>query len=225
MTAPGPAKLIPGGRYSVDFAVHVAEQKYLDHLPLERQVKDMGRAGLDTDSQALWDQINVLARHLEPTYRALCGRVLESEVVFADETFWRNHENEDTSRWWTWCVASEEIATYRILKIRSQTAAAKVLAGFEGIVMTDGYAAYQALRASTPNLKLAHCWAHVRRKFLEAADFSRELSDEAVALINSLFEIEREVPRAGPGRRPTSSASAKKPRSRASSWVSYAITT
>ena len=39
MTAPGPAKHIPGGRYSVDFAVHVAEEKYLDHLPLERQVK------------------------------------------------------------------------------------------------------------------------------------------------------------------------------------------
>ena len=36
MTALGPAKLIPGGRYSVDFAVHVAESKYLDHLPLER---------------------------------------------------------------------------------------------------------------------------------------------------------------------------------------------
>lgn len=199
MTAPGPAKLIPGGRYSVDFAVHVAEQKYLDHLPLERQVKAMGRAGLDTDSQTIWDQINVLARHLEPTYRALCGQVLESDVVYADETFWRNHENKNTSKWWTWCVASDDIATYRILKSRSQKAAKKVLSGFEGTAMTDGYAAYQALRASTPNLKLAHCWAHVRRKFLEAADFSPELSDQAVGLINSLFEIEREVPRAGPG--------------------------
>jgi transposase len=199
MTAPGPAKLIPGGRYSVDFAVHVAEQKYLDHLPLERQVKAMGRAGLDTDSQTIWDQISVLARHLEPTYRALCGQVLEADVVYADETFWRNHENKNTSKWWTWCVASDDIATYRILKSRSQKAAKKVLDGFEGTAMTDGYAAYQALRASTPNLELAHCWAHVRRKFLEAADFSPELSDQAVRLINSLFEIEREVPRAGPG--------------------------
>jgi len=199
MTAPGPAKLIPGGRYSVDFAVHVAENKYLDHLPLERQVKAMGRAGLETDSQTIWDQISVLARHLEPTYRALCRQVLESYVVYADETFWRNHENKNTSKWWTWCVASDDIATYLIQKSRSQKAAKKVLAGFEGTAMTDGYAAYQALQSSTPNLKLAHCWAHVRRKFLDAADFSPELSEHAVGLIGELFKIEQEIPRAGPG--------------------------
>jgi len=198
MTAPGPAKHIPGGRYSVDFAVHVAEQKYLDHRPLERQVKAMSRAGLDTTSQTLWDQINVLARILEPTYRSLCKIVLESGVVFADETFWRNHENSNTSKWWTWCVASNEIATYRILSSRSQKAAKKVLSGFEGIAMTDGYTAYQSLARSSPNLKLAHCWAHVRRKFLEAADFNQDLSEQAVELVNTLFEIEREVPRAGP---------------------------
>lgn len=198
MTAPGPAKHIPGGRYSVDFAVHVAEEKYLDHLPLDRQVKRMGRAGLDVDSQTLWDQINVLARILEPTYRALCKMVLELGMVYADETSWRNHENSNTSKWWTWCVATDDIATYRILNSRSQKAAKKVLSGFEGIAMTDGYTAYQSLARSSPSLKLAHCWAHVRRKFLEAADFDRELSEQAVGLINTLFEIEREVPRAGP---------------------------
>jgi transposase len=198
MTAPGPAKLIPGGRYSVDFAVHVAEQKYLDHMPLERQVRAMGRAGLDTDSQTIWDQISVLARYLEPTYLTLCKMVLELGMVYADETFWRNHENSNTSKWWTWCVATDDIATYRILNSRSLKAAKKVLGGFEGTAMTDGYAAYRALQSSTPNLKLAHCWAHVRRKFLEAADFSPDLSEQAVQQIDALFKIEREVPRAGP---------------------------
>ena len=159
----------------------------------------MSRASLDTDSQTIWDQISVLAQHLEPTYRALCLRVLESDVVYADETFWRNHENKNTSKWWTWCVASDDIATYRILKSRSQKAAKKVLDGFEGTAMTDGYAAYQALESSTPNLKLAHCWAHVRRKFLDASDYSPELSEHAVGLIGELFKIEHEVPKAGPG--------------------------
>jgi len=198
MTAPGPAKLIPGGRYSVDFAVHVAEQKYLDHLPLERQVRAMGRAELEIDSQTLWDQISILARYLEPTYRMLCKMVLELGVVYADETFWRNHENSNSSKWWTWCVVGEGIATYRILNSRSLKAAKKVLNGFEGIAMTDGYAAYQALQNSSRSLKLAHCWAHVRRKFLEAADFSPELSEHAVQLIGELFRIEQEAPRAGP---------------------------
>jgi transposase len=198
VTAPGPERLIPGGRYSVDFAVHVAEGKYLDHLPLERQAKAMGRAGLAIDSQTLWDQIDALARQLEPTYEALCSRVLDCDVVYADETFWRNHENGDTGKWWTWCVASEEIATYRILKQRSQAAAEQILRGFDGVAMTDGYGAYQALARAGPNLKLAHCWAHVRRKFLEGEDAYPELSKQALDRIGALFEIERGLPRAGP---------------------------
>ena len=66
VTAPAASKLQPGGRYSVEFGVEVALNKYLDHLPLERQVRMMRREGLEIDSQTLWDQLNVLARHLEP---------------------------------------------------------------------------------------------------------------------------------------------------------------
>ncbi len=199
VTAPGPERLIPGGRYSIDFAVHVAEQKYLDHMPLERQARAMGRAGLQVDSQTLWDQLEALAKHLEPTYRALCSRVLDCDVVYADETHWRNHENGDTGKWWTWCVASDEVATYRILKQRSHEAAGQVLRGYEGVVMTDGYGAYQALARARPGLKLAHCWAHVRRKFLEGDDAYPELSKHAVDQIGKLFDIEREAARAGSG--------------------------
>jgi len=197
-TAPGPARLIPGGRYSTDFAVHVAEAKYLDHLPLERQARAMGRKGLDIDSQTLWDQIDALARHLEPTFEKLSARVLDNDVVYADETFWRNHENKNTSKWWTWCVVSDDMAAYRIEKSRSQKAAENVLGGFEGVVMTDGYGAYRAIEKGEPRLHLAHCWAHVRRKYLEAEDAYPELSDHAVKQIKKLFKIERETPRAGP---------------------------
>jgi transposase len=51
VTAPGSTKLQPGGRYSVEFGVDVAVNKYLDHLPLERQVRMMRREGLEIDSQ------------------------------------------------------------------------------------------------------------------------------------------------------------------------------
>jgi len=197
-TASGPARLIPGGRYSTDFAVHVAEQKYLDHLPLERQARAMGRAGLEIGSQTLWDQIDALARHLEPTYDALCVGILENELVCADETYWRNHENKNTSKWWTWCVTSDDMSVYRIERSRSKDAAENVLGGFKGIVMTDGYGAYKAIEREVPDIQLAHCWAHVRRKFLEAEDAYPQLSDHAVKQIKKLFKIEKETPRAGP---------------------------
>ena len=67
VTALAPPKLIPGGRYSPEFAVEVATSKYLDHLPLERQARIMERQGLAVSSQTLWDQIDALARVLHPT--------------------------------------------------------------------------------------------------------------------------------------------------------------
>src|SRR3989475_3992559 len=102
-TAPGPVKLQPGSRYSTAFAVEVAVNKYLDHLPLERQAHIMRREGLSIDSQTLWDQLDVLAGVLRPTYDALVRHVLKAEVVGADETWWRSEERrvgkECRSRW------------------------------------------------------------------------------------------------------------------------------
>ena len=135
----------------------------------------------------------------EPSYQALCRLVLDSDVVYADETSWRNHENHNTSKWWTWCVASDDIAVYRISRSRSHKTAEKVLGGFEGIVMTDGYEAYKTLARNEDHLQLAHCWAHVRRKFLDGEDAYPELSGHAVKQIKELFKIERETARAGPG--------------------------
>jgi transposase len=54
VTAPGPAQVIPAGRYAPEFGVGVAVEKYTDHLPLERQVRMMAREGLIVDSQILW---------------------------------------------------------------------------------------------------------------------------------------------------------------------------
>ena len=88
-TALGPDKLIEGGRYSIDFAVEVAVQKYLDHLPLERQVRIMAREGLETNSQTLWDQLNALASKLDPAWTRLQQYVLSHAVIGADETHWK----------------------------------------------------------------------------------------------------------------------------------------
>jgi hypothetical protein len=46
----------------------VAVAKYADHLPLERQARMMAREGLQVESQTVWDQLNAIACHLEPTY-------------------------------------------------------------------------------------------------------------------------------------------------------------
>lgn len=67
-TAPAPRRLFPGARYSIGFTLEVAIDKYLNHLPLARQAKSMVSAGLEMDTQTLWDQLNKLATLLNPLY-------------------------------------------------------------------------------------------------------------------------------------------------------------
>jgi len=53
-----------------------------------------------------------LAKHLKPTYDARYRKVLAAEVAFSDETFWRLMDSDGSHRWWTWCVASEDVVAY-----------------------------------------------------------------------------------------------------------------
>jgi transposase len=192
-TAPGPEKLIPGGRYSIDFAVGVAIAKYADHLPLERQVRIMKRQGLSIDSQTLWDQLNALARWLGPAHEALQKYVLSQPVIGADETFWRLMEgNGENKRWQTWAVVAPNAVSYRILESRSAAAASEVLGDFAGTLLCDGYSAYESLRKRGGRFEIAHCWAHVRRKFVEAQEVHPEPCGQAVDLIGELYALERE---------------------------------
>jgi transposase len=192
-TALGPDKLIPGGRYSVDFAVSAAIAKYADHLPLERQVRVMKRQGLVVDSQTLWDQLNALAKWLAPAHKALHRHVLAHPVIGADETFWRLMENGgDNKRWQTWAIIAPEAVSYRICDSRSADAAEDVLGDYAGTVLCDGYAAYESLRKRGGKFQLAHCWAHVRRKFIEAEEMAPGPCAEVLDLIGKLYEVERE---------------------------------
>src|SRR5438094_3910648 len=174
VTAAGPAKLVAGGRYSVDFGVSVAVAKYLDHLPLARQVRQMARVGLTVDTQTLWDQLLALSHHLTPTYEALAAEVRAAPVLGADETTWQLMEPGRSKTWWVWALARPEAVVYRLLGTRSAAGAATVLGDYRGVVVCDGYAAYRALAKrgggdrAGPTLTLAHCWAHVRRQYVEA---------------------------------------------------------
>lgn len=195
-TAEGPPKLQKSGRYSIGFATTVAVGKYADHLPLQRQVVQMRRQGLQIDSQTLWDQLLSLSAHLGPAYEALHDHVLSHPVVGADETTWRLMGKKgvtNTKRWQVWALSAPDAVLYQLHPSRGADAAAQLLQDFSGTVMCDGYSAYQSLRKRRHDFKLAHCWAHARRKFVEIEESFPRASEEALALIAELYRIEREM--------------------------------
>jgi transposase len=193
-TAPGPLKLIPGGRYSVDFAVHVSDDKFGYHSPLERQVRRMRQAGLKVTSQTLWDQTYALAQLLKPTVERLHQYLLEQELLLADESHWPllGAKGRKTKNWFAWALAGHDGIVHKILDSRSNEAGAEVLRNFDGVLLTDGYVVYTS-QAKRKGYQQAHCWAHARRYFLEAEASAPEEAQAFLDDIGALFGIEREI--------------------------------
>ncbi len=192
-TAPGPAKHIRGGRYSLRFAVHVGHDKYALHMPLTRQVQEMAQQGLVVDSQTLWDQTEAAAKLLQPTYEALPAQIKADAVIGADETRWPLLDGSNKT-WWAWSMVSSGGVYYQIADSRSRAEAMRLLGDYEGAVVTDAYSAYQAVRkeriaAGKQSFSNPHCWAHCRRKYVAAEPYQPE-AKVVLGLIRELYAIE-----------------------------------
>jgi len=198
ITAPGPDKLIPGGRYSIDFAVHTATEKFCDHIPLARQTRRMQRRGLEVTTQTLWDQQAALADHLEPTWHRLWDLALAEEILHVDETGWKMMGSKKKSTWTLFGLTAPHLAVYHLASTKSTQTVRDILSGFVGTLVVDGYKVYPIVAELEGSIRIAHCWAHADRKFKDAKDPPRAIS-EIRCLIAKLYEIEREVSGPFPG--------------------------
>lgn len=193
VTAPAPKRWFEGGRYGLGFAIGVAVGKYVDHLPLERQVRQMARLGLEIDSQTLFDQLYALENILRPAFLRLGELQRAQHLLFIDETTWPVHEKTkgvEASKWHLWTAVSKVGVYYEIQDNRDAEGAKSMLAGFRGHAMCDGFKAYESAARAFENIKLLQCWAHARRGFVESeAAFPKECG-EVLALIGKLYEIE-----------------------------------
>ena len=198
-TGKKPPRMVEGGRYSTEFAVEVAVEKYLDHMPLERQVRKMKREGLRVSSQTLWDQIWALSQVLRPAYDALLPYIFSFSVICADESIWYMLKKGGRKKWYIWGTSCPFAVYYRLDPSRGGKVAEELLGGFEGTLITDGYKGYNGLARAGPNcdrskIDLVNCWSHARRKFVDCEnDYPLECK-EAIDMIRELYEVESQLP-------------------------------
>lgn len=191
--APGPVRLQKGGLYSLTFAIEVAVAKFAHALPLERQVRIMRHEGLIVDAQTLWDQTDVLASLLAPTYEAIKAAILRQPVIHADETRWPFLDGakvKENKTWQAWGLVAPDLVAFCIRDSRSKAAASEVLGGYQGIVLADGYTVYTSLAAEKKSFVVANCWAHARRKFVECEKNAPDQAGYAINAIRDLFAID-----------------------------------
>ena len=100
------------------------------------------------------------------------------------------------SQMWVYCNAKASgryIALYDYRPTRAGMNASSFLGDYSGYVVCDGYDGYNSLTKA----KRCGCWAHARRKFVEAMPKEPELQKtstaaEAVRRCDALFALERE---------------------------------
>ena len=202
-TAPGPLKLRAGARYSIEFAIDVAVNKYIYHIPLDRLVRMLSEEGLEIDSQTLWDQLNALVKLQPDLPNRILAHILANPCIGADETHWNylgaRGDGQVNRRWYIWSVCCDNAVVHRMFDTRSHKAAEELLGTYTGIVMTDGYKGYTKLQSlDHVAFVLAHCWSHARRKFVEAEKFYPVPARAVLNLIGALFAVEDDVDETAP---------------------------
>jgi transposase len=182
--------LLPGMNYTTDFVAAVVSDKYISHIPLERQVRQMESLGLKGMQNSTLSRLcAVAAGSLEPLQEAILSEVLQSDTALhIDETPWgiQNKNERDGFMW----VISNRCGSYYFFKpTRSAKILTEKLRGYSGPVVTDGLETYNGVLAEA-KIPHAYCWAHARREF-----FKIESHDPSVTpildQIDKLFEIER----------------------------------
>src|SRR5712672_1820056 len=204
LQAPAPARLIEGGLPTEATVAQVLVSKYADHLPLYRQAQIYARQGVNLDRSTLADWVGRAAFLLRPVYERLLDRLRASSKLFADET---TAPVLDPGRGRTktgqlfayarddrpWGGTDPPIVAYVYAPDRKAMRPIAHLAGFSGVLQVDGYAGYKVL-AEHADVRLAFCWAHVRRRFYELAQGgAAPIASEALTRIAALYRIEGEI--------------------------------
>ncbi len=189
-TAPGPDRALPGSRYSLAFAIKAVIDKYLDHIPLERQVRILERHHLVVTSQTLWDMVCAIAKRLARVDAALYDHTLAQPVIGLDQTGWPRLEHDAKKPWQMWCLTAPGVVVHRIRDDKSAATFGALVGNYHGTIVCDALATHAAGAREGPGITLAGCWAHVYRKFEEALPDHPE-AEPALAWIGALYDIDR----------------------------------
>jgi hypothetical protein len=197
VVAPPPAKVIGKGLAGPGMVAHIITSKYCDHLPLYRQESILARQGVELSRKTLCDWVMTGADKLQPLVDLMKQEVLASKVIHTDDTTVpvqdRDQTKTKTGRLWVYVGdARNPYSVYDYTPDRKRDGPAKFLAGFRGYLQADAFAGYDRIYAPGDVIEVA-CWAHARRKFVEAESSGGLRALTAVAWIKRLYAVENEA--------------------------------
>lgn len=187
-----PPEPVPKSGVGAGLLAQVIVSKYIDHLPLYRQESIFARQGWPVSRTRLCDLVGQCATLLEPIYRAMIIRLKDSFAIHADESPVKLLQPKRTA--YAWLYLGDVANPYTLFDFtagRGEEHPAAFLQGYSGFVHADGYAGYNTIHGA--GARHLGCWAHVRRKFVDAQANNPAKASEALAYIRTLYTVEKEI--------------------------------
>ena len=202
VTATLPPQPLPKSNASPGLLAMLLTTKYVDGLPLARFEKVLARHDVTVPRQTLARWVIGAGTALQPLHNLIRDVLFDAPFLHMDETgvqVLKEKGRSPTSQSYMWVQTGgppgKQAVIYDYDPSRSGEVPARLLTGYQGYLMTDGYEGYNKL-AKTEGIEHLVCWAHVRRKYVEAVKVQPKgthgHADQAVAMIGKLYGLERE---------------------------------
>lgn len=202
--APMPKAVFPKSMASPSAVAYVLTQKYQLGLPLYRQEQSFRQLKLPVSRQTMsnWT-IYAAQTWLSLLVNRMKKEMLKEVVLHADETtvqVLREEGRDASSKSYMWLYRTGKESFPCVVYEYQTTRAAKhpqhFLKGFKGTIHVDGYIGYKSLS----EIRLSGCWAHARRKFVDAQKAAPPskgglltTAEQAIQKINQFYKIEEKI--------------------------------
>jgi transposase len=222
--APAPFHPISRGRAGPELLAEVVFGKFGLHLPLHLQSERFGREGVPIEVSTLADWVGAVTTALAPLVGLIEAHVRSGSRIHLDDTPVPVLAKGKTRTGRLWTAVRDDrpfggpdppAAAYFYSSDRSGAHAETWLVDYGGIVQADAFSGFG--RLYEPGRKAgamieAGCWAHARRKFFELADLHKApVAIEALARIDAIFAVEREINGRAPDLRRTTRSDRSRP--------------
>ncbi len=205
--APRPDQILPKSIAHSSVIADVMVRKYVDGLPFYRQEAIYHRDNIDLSRQTMSGWVIQLHERLTPLMAVMKQLLYQGRVIHIDETRLQvlnepNRDNTQLSYMWVYGGGppDQPVIWYQYADSRGSEVPVDFLFPTDEVrptcemyLVSDGYEGYNALSKSSGILGHGACWAHVRRRFIEATHGRKNTAaaHQMVALIHKLYQVER----------------------------------
>ena len=194
-TAAKPESAVDKGLAGPGLLAYIVTSKFADYLPLYRLEDIFARQGFEISrsTQSIW--CGDVADLVQPLYQLMAHRVRASHVVATDDTIMPMQSKGKAANARMWVYLGDGENPYNVFDFtldRGRNGPMHFLRDYHQVLLADAYGGYNGVVAGN-QMTRAGCWAHLRRKVIEAEKTAPEMAQQAISMIRTLYGVEKQA--------------------------------